>query len=830
MPPRLTSLPIDAYLAPLLIRLAQNPNLILKASPGSGKTTRVPAALLEADFARGGEVLVLEPRRLAAKMAAERVADELGSPIGDRVGYQFRFENRVGPKTRLKFLTEGTFLKRFLSDPELRGVAAVVLDEFHERHLHTDVALSLLRALQKSRRPDLRIVVMSATMQTTRLETFLAAPVLEIEAPRYPVEIEYLLEAPRKNLEILVRQAVEKITARFLVGDILVFLPGLREIRRSESELLAFAKSRQMDVCFLHGSLTREEQSRAVTPGPRRKIILATNLAESSVTIEGVTAVIDGGLHRQALFSWWSGIPQLKTTAISRASAVQRTGRAGRLGPGFCQRLFTKADFDGRIEFDKAEIERVELSQAALELTATGLFRAADFEWFASPPPAAWNAATQLLESLGALHNGEITELGRRMAQLPLHPRLSRFLLAGATAGLSEEALDVVLYLSEGNFTDLDLFDDLASYRPGSDFVKMKQQLQRGLGDISAVVGKWTQAERHEKIAQALLRAFPDRVAMRRGDAAAELLFSSGGFAKIKGTVLPSGQDYFVVLDVQEVRDFGSAPPRSEIRSLVPIQEKWLFDVENPGVREESELEWDDKRARVQKTSRLLYDKLKLFEAKETIGPGDTGAAFALFLSAAFRIDRNALRDFPDFLHAVANFVDAAALETTLRRLEIYAEHFPADFAQPWTLESFFSQLGAALAPNFSVADFRDLPFHEILPGHFLIPSALARFEKRLPTGFNFRVGRRSPVHYRFGQEPWLESRLQDFFGMREGPYILDGRQPLLLHLLAPNFRPVQVTKDLAGFWDRAYQEIRGQLSRRYPRHAWPEDPKKLLG
>ena len=420
-------LPIDDILPDAVAALRAAPSLVIEAPPGAGKTTRVPPAILAAGLSGRGEVVVLEPRRLAARLSARRVAEELGERVGETVGYQVRFEEVAGPRTRLRYVTEGLLTRRLLADPALAGVGAVVLDEFHERHLQGDLALALLRRLQRTARPDLKLVAMSATLDAGPVARFLGAASLRSEGRRFDVAVEHLSpeEAARPDvrLEEAVARAVRRLHREGMDGDVLVFLPGAAEIRRSREALAEWAAASGVDLLPLHGDLPPDEQDRAVQPGPRRKVILSTNVAETSVTIEGVVAVVDSGLARVASHSPWSGLPTLEVRKVSRASAAQRAGRAGRTRPGRALRLYTRHDHDARPGFDVPEVLREDLSETLLAISALG---AADgLAWLEPPPAAALDAARALLLRLGAVDaRADITETGRRMLRLPVHPRL----------------------------------------------------------------------------------------------------------------------------------------------------------------------------------------------------------------------------------------------------------------------------------------------------------------------------------------------------------------------------------------------------------------------
>ena len=439
------ALPIDALLPAILGSLQQRPNLVIEAAPGAGKTTRVPAALLGAV---NGEIVVLEPRRIAARMAAMRVARELGEQVGETVGYQVRFDEAVGPRTRLRFVTEGILTRRLLSDPELRGVDVVVLDEFHERHLDSDLALALLKRLQ-STRPELKLVVMSATLDAAPVARFLDdCPAVRSEGRAFPLSVRHLPYSP-EALQVQVRRAVEQLLQEGNTGHTLVFLPGAAEIRRAMRECEALARSRDVLVLPLHGDLSPAEQDRAVAPSLQPKLILATNVAESSVTIEGVTAVIDSGLARSATYSAWTGLPTLGIGRVSKASAKQRAGRAGRTGPGVVLRLYPEEDFAQRPEGDTPEILRSDLSQLCLALRAMGISHFSELPWLDSPPQAAVDHAEGLLDRLGASGGA-----AQRLARYPLPPRLARVLLEAMARGVGEDGCRAAALLGSGARSD----------------------------------------------------------------------------------------------------------------------------------------------------------------------------------------------------------------------------------------------------------------------------------------------------------------------------------------------------------------------------------------
>lgn len=790
-------LPIDPYLDEILRTLERSRSLVVRSTPGSGKTTRLPPALLGAKWREDREILVLEPRRLAAKYAALRVADERGEEVGQTVGYQFRFENVGGTSTRLRFLTEGMLARKLLSEPKLPRVAAVVLDEFHERHLHTDTAIAYLKNLQATFRPDLRLVVMSATLDTGLLTSYLGVETaFDIETRQYPVEVTYLNQPPTKYLDQLVVDGVRR--ARDLTGDILVFLPGMGEIRRVESALAPLAREMRATVHPLHGDLSRDEQDRAIQKGEKRKIILSTNVAETSLTIEGVTVVIDSGLHRQASHSYWSGIPSLKTRATSRASAEQRAGRAGRLGPGHCFRLFTKADFDSRAAFEVPEIRRSDLAPTVLEWKSLGIVDARKFSWLEAPPPEAVEAAEQLLSRLGAVSDGMLTEIGRELIRLPIHPRLGRMLLEAKSRQVVGEAVNFVSELAEG---------------VGDGARKVRAQLLSALGTDGQ--GRKDSVA----LARCVLAGFPDRVARKRHSASArvkatetELLFCSGGSAKVENAGLVAEGDTFVVLEVQEQ---GARGTKGQLRvhSVLGINPDWLLDLEPSWISESRELGWDEAKAKVVERDCLRYGELVLTESMRE--PSDPVAAAKILLKQVLGIDPSSKLRLHDWIGALGKVADAEVIESQLARLELCGATLDTDAIARVVGEQHV----------VSAKELRALDWPTVLSG--LFPGVAGRLDRLCPLQISLPSGRRTRVHYRLGKPPWVESRLQDFFGMERGPAILDGKLFLTLHLLAPNQRAVQVTTDLAGFWDRAYPTIRKELSRKYPRHKWPENPRK---
>lgn len=815
------TLPIEAVLPAITAALRSGPNLVLTAEPGAGKTTRVPRALLEAGLLGDGECWILEPRRLAARLAATRVATEMGTLLGSTVGYAVRFESKVSKATRLRFVTEGLLLRRLQGDSSLKGIAAVVLDEFHERHLHTDLALTLLRRLQREARPDLKILVMSATLDAAPVAAFLDAPVVNSEGRSFPIELRHATREDARPLAERVSEAVQQVRQDQRGGHLLVFLPGAAEIRACARALEAPAARLGLRVLPLHGDLSAEAQQEAIAPSETPKIILSTNVAESSVTLDGIAAVIDSGLAREARHSPWSGLSSLVTARISQARCVQRMGRAGRTGPGLCVRLFTESDFRQRPAFDAPELQRADLAEALLGLHTLGIGELSALAWFEAPPEAALNAAEKLLLDLGALDAlGVLTPVGRRMIDLPLHPRLARLVLAGEAEGIADTARLAAALLESGDLAarasldrregsgaalHCDLLPRLDAYReaeaanfhsgvaraanldPGA--VHRARLARRSLGTASD-----TAADPEVALQRALLLAYPDRVASR-GEGRSYRLCEGGG-----ATLAPASR---VKADLVLALDADAKGASVSIRLASALEPEWLLEAFPDRIGEQEAFEFNEARGRVERISGLWFGEACLDATRRMAEPGDEGAAALL----AERL----LRKVPE------------ALDHLLDRATFLGASRP-DFGWPErdALRARLAHRACLLTASLAGAEASDWTwvFTEELG-----TEAAKQLGKLAPEAVQLPK-RRVKVEYG-GERPWIESRLQDFLGLKEGPSLAG--QPLVLHLLAPNYRAVQVTTDLAGFWHKAYQELRPALSRRYPRHLWPEKPWELV-
>ncbi len=850
-------LPIDALLPrivhALFERAGQEPcNLVIEAPPGAGKTTGVPLALLDAGVS--GQILVLQPRRIAARLAATRVASVLGERPGERCGYQVRFESAISAQTRIVFMTEG-LLSRRLRDPReavaLRGVSTVILDEFHERHLEGDVVLALLRRLQQGPRPDLRIVAMSATLDSGPLCRFLGCAALRAEGRSFPVEIEYLGRPSRKRSPTLageVQRALENLFERSgdqpWQGHILVFLPGMAEIRACERALASIAKQKGLTLRPLHGGLDRNQQELAVGPHGPPKLILSTNVAESSVTIDGVVAVIDSGVARIASHDPWSGLQKLELAPISQASAIQRAGRAGRTQPGRCLRLYSKHDLDRRPTHDTPEVRRADLSGSLLDIAGacSSSESSVPFTWFEPPPEANRIAAQELLVRLGALKTtgssdteDELLAVGRDMLRYPLHPRAARLMVAGRELGIESLALQAAALLSERPLRtharaakqdlDSDLMADIELLttlrrQPGSEV-----RLGIDPGAAAAIEKVCHQLRRHHssgprqtkpdretsesRLLLALLLAFPDRVARIKDDGHQRrtLYFSKGGFAPLSEASVVRSATWVVALAVEDRRD--GTRRRKQVRSASTIEPEWLLDHFPERVSDREEFSFDRERACVVGISELRFEDLVLESSKMQKLP----AAASSVLAVAAQANPSAL-------------IDMEAFDALNRRMLLLTRLGLASrtFDETRLHELFLKTLTSQCEGHQSFAEVRKT---NIL-AHYRaeLGDDAIHIDRLLPTTIRLPNGRQLQVHYEVDRDPWIAARLQDFFGMQEGPTLLNGKVSVVMRLRAPNNRDVQVTTDLIGFWDRHYPSLRKTLMRRYPRHAWPEDPR----
>jgi len=836
-------LPIDEVLPELERALRSARAVVLEAPPGAGKTTRVPWALQS--WLGDSEVLVSEPRRLAARMAAKRVADERGEVLGERIGYSVRFEEVASARTRIRYATEGIVLRRLLADPTLRGVGAVILDEFHERHLATDLLLVLLHRLSRTTRPDLKLVVMSATLDAEPVAQFLDdCPRLRSEGRMFPVSIEYLPKPDDRPLEKQIVSAVRQAVNDEPVGDVLVFLPGAGEIRKAKTALEALASEADLLLLPLHGDLPIAEQARAVEPAKQRKVVLATNVAESSVTVDGVTVVVDSGLARVAGHSPWSGLPTLALEPVSRASGTQRAGRAGRTKPGRVLRLYTKGDYESRRAHDAPEIVRSDLCEAFLILHGAGVSEPEKLHFLDDPPKARVDGARELLTLLGAFATtGGLSELGKRLLRFPVSPRLGRLLVEGERRGVSTEAALAAALLAERDIVQntranfgasgganfgargpSDVLERLERYREAEDArfephrlrsfgldVRAVESVRRAERQLSRLVkdsvqGPGSMEGVEHELLRCLLAAFPDRVARRRRRGERDLVLASGGVARLSEQSVVVDPEFLLALDVEEQR--GGSSNQITVRLASAIEPDWLLEDFESAVKLTDELEWNATSERVERVEKMAFGAVVFDEARGAAPPSP--AASAVLATAARR-------------GSSLSFAKSDAVSSLTLRLRLLREHFPELHFVELDENSVDSTLELICVGLTSFAELGAVDVASALLAGLTAAQRRA-LETETPERVRLPAGHTVEVHYEADRPPWIESRLQDFFGMPEGPRLCRGKVPLTLHLLAPNQRAMQVTTDLSGFWSRHYPSIRRELMRRYPRHPWPED------
>ncbi len=814
----MSELPIESALPDLRKALRAAPAAVLQAPPGAGKTTRVPLALLDEPWAADGRIVMLEPRRLATRAAAHRMAQMLGEPVGRTVGYRMRMDSRCGPDTRIEVVTEGVLTRLLQDDPELRGVAAVIFDEFHERSLNADLGLALCLEAQGALRPELRLLVMSATLDGEAVARLLGgAPVISSEGRSHPVETRYLERDPKGRIDEVVTGGVLRAVAEE-DGDVLVFLPGEGEIRRVEAALAGDPRCHSLRLAPLYGNLPQEQQDLALRPGRERRVVLATAIAETSLTIEGVRVVVDGGLMRVPRFDPGSGMTRLETMRVSRASADQRRGRAGRLGPGVCYRLWSEATHRTLAAQTTPEIMQADLAPLALDLAQWGVADPGDLAWLAPPPAAAYAQARGLLTELGALDaDGRITAHGLAMARLPMHPRLAHMVLKGKTIGLGGLACDIAALLSER---------DILRSQPGGRDADLRLRAEalrgptRGLAiDRSGVQRAREQArqwrrqlkvgDEHDDIERTglvLALAYPDRIARRRPGGEPRYQLSNGRGAFF-GEVEPlATADWLAVADVdgdkREARIFLAAP-----LSMADIEESFADLI---GVRDE--VAWDarEEAVRARRVRRLGALALK----DEPLADADPALMVQALISGIRGIG----------LHALPWTRESLSLRARVNFLRRNAPEAWPDMSDQALLDGIDEWLAPFLAGMSRRAHLSRLDMTAAIKARLDWPQQKA-LDERAPTHVAVPSGSRIAIDYDAGDEPVLAVRLQEMFGLAETPRIGGGQMPLLLHLLSPARRPVQVTRDLASFWKNAYRQVKSDLKGQYPKHYWPDDP-----
>ena len=823
-------LPVNDVLPDLKSALHRSTRAVLEAPTGAGKTTCVPPALLDAPWLEGQRIIMLEPRRLAARAAARRMASMRGERAGETIGYRVRMDTRVSSATRVEVVTEGVLTRMLQDDPALDGVGLVIFDEFHERNLHADLGLALTLETQRVLREDLRLLVMSATLDGQRIAELLGdAPRIVSEGRSYPVETHYLDRRPRGHIEPHVTSAVHRALSHE-DGDVLVFLPGAGEIRRVADQLEDDGVPEHVEIHPLYGNLPHKEQDQAIAPSPegRRKVVLATPIAETSLTIEGIRVVIDSGLVRVPRFSPQSGMTRLETIKVSKASADQRRGRAGRLGPGVCYRLWTRHTQQHLKPHTAPEIAEADLAPLALELAHWGTNDPSELTWLDPPPSSTFDQAGDLLQHLGALDaDGSITPHGREMADLGLHPRLAHMVLNGQTLGLGGVACDLAALLSERDIfkgqngpPDVDLRLRLETLRDARRGDRMAPEYTHGFyvdrGAVRRVIRVADHWRRKLDVdedtepnieAGGLLVAFayPDRIAQRRSGQSGQFRLRNGRAAALPRPQLLSDADYLAAAHLDGRRR------ESRIFLAAPIALDALRDYFGDQIETEEHIAWDADAQIVRARQRERLGALILKD-----GPLSNPAPHALAAAMAEGIREAGL----DLLPWTKN---ARRLQQRLVFLHRHDTDWP-DVSDETLLATLDDWLVPHLYGIKRAEDLQRLNLTELLKER-LSWTQRERLDELAPSHLTVPSGSRRPIDYSNPEAPVLAVRLQEMFGATETPHIAGERVPLTLHLLSPAQRPVQITQDLASFWDDAYFEVKKDMKGRYPKHYWPDDP-----
>lgn len=830
----LAALPIDAVLPELLQRLSNSSSVVLRAPAGAGKTTRVPPALLDAGLARTGQILMLQPRRVAARAAARRMSYERRTRLGEDIGYQVRFDEQVSSRTQIRVVTEGILLRMLFDDPFLDRLGIVVFDEFHERSLASDLALGMVRRIQQTVRPELKIVVMSATLAAEPIAAYLGGcPVVESLGRTYPVEVSYLKSADLRPIHLQAAEAAASMLNR-RDGDVLVFLPGVGEIRKTQQELESRVKN--VSIMPLYGDLPAEQQDAVLTPSERRKIVLATNVAETSITVDGVTAVVDSGLARVPTFEPNIGLDRLELKKCSQASADQRAGRAGRTAPGACLRLWDERSHALRSQFEEPEVRRVDLAGTVLQLWCWGEREVANFPWFEAPRPEAIELAVTQLRRLGAIDEHDVTPLGREIARFPVHPRLGRLMIEGQHRGCVRRVALLAALLSErdpffrgsGSQTAAGPRTvHVARHRSNSDTLDRLCAIEDfardgtkdcTFGTVNMNAARFVMKaanqfldmlprhpneaddESDEAVMRSLLAAFPDRLARRRAPRDKRGLLVGGRGVKLDARSAVDDGELFLCIDV----DAGQTD--ATVREASLVKREWL---DGALLQTRDDLFFHPSNKRVAARRRTYWDDLVIEEATAPL-PKSERVGEVLFEALSPQLETLMPRE--------------GEIGEWLLRAQCLARWRP-DLNLPAFDDEYLRSVLKTLCQQYSLVDeLRKAPWLDYLRADLtaqqqqaIVNDAPERIE--VPSGSNIKLT------YELDRPPILAVRIQEIFGMLETPRVAGGRVPVLMHLLAPNHRPEQITEDLRSFWQNAYPQVRKTLKIRYPKHAWPEDP-----
>ncbi|MEM6736345.1 MAG: ATP-dependent helicase HrpB [Bacteroidota bacterium] len=806
-------LPIVEILEEVKSQLRNESTLIVHAPPGAGKSTLLPLSLLDAVWLNGQKIVMLEPRRLAAKSIATRLAELLGEKVGNTVGYRIRFETQVNHQTRIEVVTEGILTRMLHQDNSLDGVGLVIFDEFHERSIHADLALALCRESQRVLRTDLRLLVMSATLNMPLLTRLLKAPVVQSEGRQYPVKLvhegdqdQFLLPEMTANTVVKASKAHE--------GDVLVFLPGQGEITKCE-EILRF-KLRGFVIHPLYGQLPYHKQKAAILPDRdgRRKVVLATNIAETSLTIEGIKIVVDTGFGRTMKWDPKSGLSRLETVRISKDSANQRAGRAGRLSAGVCYRMWSKAT-EGRLQEHRTpEILETDLTPLALDLASWGITDLQGLTWLSPPPKGAWEAGVHTLHELEALDNGLITEHGKNMHKLPCHPRLAHMMLMAREEGLISLAADIAALLEErdplGKEAGIDINNRIEALR-----THRKEDRKGGRFDrIEKIARSYRQLFDEEADNDAfdpydtgllVTHAFPERIAHNRPGNNAQFKLANGRIAMAGHRDDLAHESWLAVANLDARDGMG------KIFLAAPLNPKDLA----PRVKEVEVVEWDTEDGGLNATTDLRIGSIVL---KSVPLPHPDPSHLLGAMIKAIKKEGLALLDWDE---------EVEQLQYRVKSISKWLpSHVWPDFSTGRLLMTSQDWLSPYLSEVKKPQDLKKINLHDVLL-HSLDYEKQQELERLAPSRMKVPSGSNIKILYQDnGEAPVLAARIQELFGMAETPTINDGKQPLLIHLLSPGFKPVQVTFDLKNFWDKTYFEVRKNLKGRYPKHYWPDDPR----
>ncbi len=807
-----TDLPIGEIIPQIKEILLKENTLIVSAPPGAGKSTLLPLALINEPWLNGKKILMLEPRRLAAKTIVARMASLLGEAIGQSVGYRIRFENQVGQTTQIEVLTEGILTRMLLSDNALENVGMVIFDEFHERSIYADVALALCREVQTILRPDLRIMVMSATLDIERLQTVLKATMVESKGKQYPVEIRFTGERDLMMLPEMTAQIIKKAVNE-QEGDALVFFPGEGEIRKCEEILKTTLKG--FSICPLYGQLPMALQNKAIFPDTngKRKIVLATSIAETSLTIEGIRIVIDTGYGRTAKFDPKSGLSRLETIEISKASADQRAGRAGRLSPGVCYRMWSKATHERMAEHRMPEILEADLASLVLDMAEWGILDIQQLTWLTPPPKATLAQASEVLHQLDALQNGRITEQGRKIRNLPCHPRIAHMLLMAGNDKLLQQATDLAAVLEErdplGRDAGIDINRRIEELRKQ----RHRQNLGRNMTRVEKVASSYRKLFNIDADNSAfdpydtgllLVYAYPERIACARPGNNAQYQLSNGT------CVMAGHKDDLAHEPWLAVAHLDARSGMGKIFLASPLNPQDLA----PLVKEHEIITWDTRKGGLIASKDLRIGSITL-QSKPLPAPDEKHKAKAI--SEALKKEGETLLDFNEEVTQWQNRI------LCLRKWRPN-DNWP-DVSITALLQTNAEWLSLYLNEIKKPDDLKKIQLLNILQNHIGWEKQ-SNLDLLAPTKIEVPSGSFISIKYLSnGDAPILAARLQEMFGLADTPIINEGRTPVVLHLLSPGYKPVQVTSDLRSFWNKTYFEVKKDLRIRYPRHSWPDDP-----